>query len=174
MCNYGPVRSWLTALAVVLNIAMGSVIFAASVQNVPLWGQIASGIAFWVAATLMATAVGLAIGAADALKTYCDCLGAMSSCAGACKSMSGALGAIMASAGALAAFTLAVALGFLPQHLVFWLVALLVALTISVIAAIAASVNLSSCPPPPAGPMTGMGGLMTGQPRATPMARSHI
>jgi hypothetical protein len=165
MCNYSAVRGWLIGMLAFAALAMSSVIFAMSVQNIPIWGQIVSSVSFGIAALWASAVVGSAASAASALTTFCNCTAAIPACASACKSLNYWLGLIMFTAGALAVFS-GVSSFYSVAHLLFWAIALLAALTVMIIGALAFSSQLEACqstpapPPPPAG-----AGPLTNEPR---------
>jgi hypothetical protein len=166
MCDYSAVRGWLIGMLAFAALAMSSVIFAISVQNIPIWGQIVSSASFGIAALWASAVVGSAISAASALTTFCNCTAAIPACASACKSLNYWLGLIVFTAGALAVFS-GVSSFYSVAHLLFWAVTLLAALTVMIVGALAFSAQLESCQSTPAPPPPAAGaGPLTNEPRS--------
>src|SRR5262245_43043865 len=94
MCNYSAVRNWLIGLLAFLAAAMSSTIFALSVRNIPIWGQIAGSISHAAAAIWFAAAIAAAVSAANALQAYCACVANFPTCTEPCNRLKQMLGLI--------------------------------------------------------------------------------
>jgi hypothetical protein len=88
MCDPGPLRNWLIALAVAI-FAAAAIVVGAAVANVDWWLTYLSPIGMVAAAVASGMAILLCGQAISALDTLCKCTGAR--CVGECANLSNTL-----------------------------------------------------------------------------------
>lgn len=154
MCDPGPLRNWLIAIAAAIFVAV-AIIVGAAVANGSWWYTYLSPIGMLVAAAATGAAILLCGAALSALTTLCNCTGAR--CAGQCANLRNTLNAAMVVLGIQAIACLTVALyAWIPgaaQPAQWAIIGALIVLAGLIISAIFFMAQLSSCaapkPPPP-------------------------
>ena|SRR5947209_8719130 len=146
MCDFGPVRNWVTAVGVLLGLAVSSAVFAfVMAQGKAPWTQIVSTISYWAAATWCTAGGFTCIGLNSAVNTYCNCAKDRGSCAKACRDFQIAFWGVASAFLAVGIASMALATGAsLPGDLiVFWI--MIIGATAAEIGLVMASINLGSC-----------------------------
>lgn len=146
MCDFGPLRNWLIALAVAIAAA-AAIIVGAAVANGSWWYTYLSPIGMAVAAAATGGAILLCGQALSALDMFCSCTGPK--CAGQCSNLRNTLQAAKVVLGiqAVACLTVA-AYAWIPgaaQPAQWAIIGALLIQAALIISAIAFMAQLSNC-----------------------------
>lgn len=146
MCDFAPVRNWVTAVGVLLGLAVSSAVFAFVMsQGKTPWTQIVSTISYWAAAT-WCTAGGITcFGLSSAVDTYCKCAKDQGTCTKACRDFQLALWGAVSAFLAVGIMSLGLATGASDPGVLIVLWIAIIGATMAEINLIVTSANLGSC-----------------------------
>ena len=157
MCNYIPVRNWLTTLSIVVGAAISSAMLAIGFAWSPWF--LVGFICFGAAATWCGLAALLGYFAFNALEAYCKCAAESGStgCSQTCEKVKIALGILMFSMIAGAMFC--TILSFMPLTITYTVELALVfaAASAALVAMLGYMTSLANCQSAPPLPPAGLG-----------------